>query len=183
MGTRIANRPPDIVRIGEDTTRERHYVVTGVPRFSSLGYRWIVLAFVACLTVVACGEDEDKNTENPSTVVNRVFDASPAAGTPGRGGLPTDADTATVAIKDGRLDPDNIEGNVGMAFILIVNGDGQPHTLEIEGLVDSENVNAQGQTQIDFTIPEEGAGTKTIRLDGKEAGTFEAMTAGGSTDP
>lgn len=147
-------------------------------------YATTVVAIGTCLAVVACGdEDETKNTENPSTAVNAVFNASPAAGTPGRGGLPSDADTATVSIKDGKLDPDTIEGNVGMAFILTVNGDGQPHTLEIDGLVDSTNVNAQGETEIAFTIAEESVGTKTIRLDGKDAGTFEAMTAGGSTDP
>ena len=140
------------------------------------------LAVFASAAVVACGgEDEEKNTENPSTVVNQVFNASPMAGTPGRSGLPTDADTATVSIREGKLDPDNIEGTVGMPYVLIVNGDGQPHTIEIDGLVDSQNVNAQGQTQVSFTI--ETAGTMTIRLDGKEAGTFEAQTAGGATDP
>ena len=163
---------------------ERAFVVKRNLVLGSWRYASTVLAFGACLAVVACGgEDDEKNTENPSTAVNAVFNASPAAGTPGRGGLPTDADTATVTIRDGKLDPDNIEGNVGMPFVLTVNGDGQPHTLEIDGLVTSTNVNAQGQTQIGFTVAEESAGTKTIRLDGKDAGTFEAMTAGGSTDP
>lgn len=143
-----------------------------------------VLAIGTCLAVVACGdEDETLNTENPSTAVNTVFDASPAAGTPGRGGLPTDADTATVTIRDGKLDPETIGGSAGMAFVLTVNGDGQPHTLEIDGLVTSTNVNAQGETTISFTIENSSVGLKTIRLDGNDAGTFEAETAGGSTDP
>src|SRR5215211_6322564 len=125
---------------GTSTTKERDFVVTRQVGLRLWRHATTALAVVVCTAVVACGnKDEDKSTENPSTAVNAVFDASPAAGTPGRGGLPTDADTATVSIKDGKLDPEYIEGDVGMAFVLTINGDGQPHTIEIDGLVDSQN--------------------------------------------
>jgi hypothetical protein len=61
---------------------------------------------------------------------------------------------------------------------MIINGDGTEHTLEIEGLVDSQTIAAEGQTQVQFTVAEQ-TGEFPILIDGEEAGLFASQSASG----
>ena len=156
--------------------------------------RALALALVVSLALVACGRDEEEpangaangdnelDARNETPAVQTIFDASPEAlASPSTVDLPQDAGTATVSIEDGKLDPDTVEGQVGQPFILTVTGDGQAHTLEIEGLVNETSINPQGETLGHFTVGGE-AGDRRILLDGNEAGTLKAQSAGGITD-
>ena len=151
--------------------------------------RGLALVVLLSLTLAACGgEEEADDGENEfdaggePTAVRSILDASPEAlASPSTVDLPQDAGTATVAIRDGALEPDTIEGQIGQPFILTVEGDGAEHTLAIEGLVDEEPIAAEGETLVQFTVEGE-AGDKAILLDGEEAGTFRAQAAGGLTD-
>lgn len=138
------------------------------------------MALAAVVALAGCGDDDENGDTRPeATSANTIYDASPAAGVPGRGGLPQDAETAEVTIKDGKFDPDNLEGQVGLAYVLTVTGDGTPHRLVIEGLVAGQDIAATGDTLVQFTVAEGGEGTKAITLDGNEAGTFRVQGAGG----
>lgn len=88
-----------------------------------------------------------------------------------------------MTIKDGKLDPDRVEGQVGLPFVLTVTGDAQPHTLVIEGLVTGQKIMANAQSLVQFTVAEGSEGNKDILLDGKKAGTFAAQSASGGTTP
>ena len=147
------------------------------------------MALVALLgfALVACGDDEDEDEDEldvraESTAAMTMFDASPAAGTPGRGGLPQDAATETLTIANGEIDPELIEGQVGEAFVLTVRSDAA-HTFAIDDIVTEQQIAANQDNLIQFTVPEQGEGDKNILIDGEEAGTFRVQEAGGVTDP
>lgn len=151
--------------------------------------RWLVVALVVGLSLAACGEEEESedpgNTGgNVASPVNRALSAaSPQPGSVARGNLPQDGGTETVAIKDGKLDPDNVESQAGQPFVLIVQGDGTPHTLEIEGIVTGQEIPANQTTEVSFAVPDQDTGTTRILLDGQEAGTFSVQNvAGGIND-
>ncbi len=147
--------------------------------------RWLASAFVISLSLVACGGDEENedpgNTGgNIASPVNRALSvASPQPGSVARGNLPQDGATETVTIKDGKLDPDNIESQAGLPFVLIVEGDGERHTLEIEGIVNSQEIAANQTTEVSFAVPQQDTGTARILLDGQEAGAFSVQNVGG----
>lgn len=150
-------------------------------------YVGVVFALLLGLTLVACGDDEDDDgneadTRNDDPAVSSISDASPAAGTPGRGGLAQDADTVTVEIKDGKLDPETVSGTVGLPFIMTVRGDGSAHVLDIQDLVADYPIAADGETPVQFTVAEGSEGDKDILLDGEEAGTFRSQDVGGISE-
>ncbi len=147
--------------------------------------RWLVLALVVGLSLAACGgeeehEDPGNTGGNVASPVNRALSvASPQPGSVARGNLPQDGATETVAIKDGKLDPDNVESQAGLPFVLIVEGDSSAHTLEIEGIVNSQQIPANQTTEVSFVVPDMETGTARILVDGKEAGTFRVQNVGG----
>ena len=151
--------------------------------------RWAAFALLITVALAACGRrdeegggDTELDARNEATQVNTIFNASPEAlASPARVDLPQDAETVTVAIKDGGIDPDTIEGHVGLPFILTVQGDGAAHMLEIRDLVAATPINPQGETLVQFTVPE-GAGEQDILLDGQKVGTFQAQAAGGISE-
>lgn len=138
------------------------------------------------LVLAGCGEDDDDeldadgNDETP--VTTNLIDSSPAANFPEGAGVPQDANSATVTIADGSFDPDTIEGQAGRPFILIVQGDGEEHTLAIENLVSDTPIAADGATEVSFSINEDTTGDFPITLDGEEVGTFVAQAPGGIVD-
>lgn len=148
----------------------------------------MAFALLVTATLASCGRrdeegggDTELDARNEATEVGAIFNASPEAlASPSRVDLPQDADTAEATIKDGKLDPDTIEGQSGLPFILTVTGDGQDHTLAIQGLVAETPIKAQGDTQVPFTVSGE-PGDKEILLDGKEAGTFRVQAPSGGT--
>ena len=149
--------------------------------------RGVALMALVGFAFVACGDDEDEDdneldTRAESTAAMTMFDASPAAGTPGRGGLPQDATTETVTIANGELDPELIEGQVGEAFVLTVQSDAA-HAFAIDGIVTEQQIAANQDNLIQFTVPEQDVGDKDILIDGEQAGTFRVQEAGGVTDP
>lgn len=150
--------------------------------------RVLALAGLTAGTLVACGgEDEPAASDNQDTrpqptETGAIRDASPAVGSPARGGLTQDLETTSVAIVDGRLDPDRVEAQVGIPFVMTVEGDGQPHTLVVEDLVAETQIAAQGPTEVQLNVPEGGEGDKEILLDGEEAGTLSVQGAGGVPD-
>ena len=153
-------------------------------------WRMLVLALLVGITLAACGEEDadsevtdNQSTRPEPTEMGAILSASPAAGTPGRGGLAQDLESARVTIQDGKLDPDRVEAQVGFPFVLTVVGDGQPHTLVIQDFVAETQIAPQGETQIQLSVPEGAEGEKDILLDGQDAGTFAAQGAGGITDP
>ena len=146
-----------------------------------------VVAIGSILLAVGCGKSDDAKDVRPEpTSVQSLYDASPAPGVPGRGGLPQDANTGSVTIKNGKIAPDTIETHetqVGLPYILTVTSDGQPHRIEIEGLVTAQQVRAQGDTLVQMNIPEGADGEKDILIDGKKAGTLRVTGAGGAVNP
>ena len=149
-------------------------------------FRGVALVTLVGLALVACGDDEDEDENEldvraESTAAMTMFDASPAAGTPGRGGLPQDATTETVTIEGGELDPELIEGQVGESYVLTVRSDAA-HTFAIDGIVTETQIAANQDNLVQFTVPEQGEGDKNILIDGEEAGTFRVQEAGGVTD-
>ena len=149
--------------------------------------RGVALVALVGFALVACGDDEDEDENEldvraESTAAMTMFDASPAAGTPGRGGLPQDATTETVTIEGGELDPELIEGQVGESYVLTVRSDAA-HTFAIDGIVTETQIAANQDNLVQFTVPEQGEGDKNILIDGEEAGTFRVQQAGGVTDP
>jgi hypothetical protein len=154
-----------------------------VPNATLGTIRRAALLFPVMLTVVlaGCRHDGSGDTRNPATAVTTIYDASPAPGTPGRGGLPQDADTASVVIRDGGLEPEVIEGRVGMPYVLTVTGDGEEHRLSIDGIVAETAIAPEGDTVVQFTVPEMGTGDHDILLDGQKAGTFRVVLPGGVT--
>lgn len=147
--------------------------------------RVLALALLAAGALVACGgEDEPAATDSldtrpEPTETGAIRNASPAVGSPARGGLTQDLETDRVAIVDGRLDPDRVEGQVGIPFVLTIEGDGQTHTFAIQDLVTEQEIAAQGETPIELNVPEGSEGDKQILLDGEEAGTLSVQGAGG----
>lgn len=152
---------------------------------ASLSRRAFSVTVLGSLLLAAgCGtSDEAKDSRPEATTVKSLYDASPAVGVPGRGGLPQDAETESVTIKDGKIDPDVAEAQVALPFILTVTGDGQAHTIEIKDLVNSIPVKAQGETLVQVNIPEGADGEKDILIDGKKAGTLRVTGAGGGVNP
>jgi len=141
-------------------------------------------AIGSILLAVGCGKSDDAKDGRPEpTSVQSLYDASPAPGVPGRGGLPQDANTGSVTIKNGKIDPDTIDTQVGLPYILTVTSDGQPHRIGIEGLVTAQQVKAQGDTLVQMNIPEGADGEKDILIDGKKAGTLRVTGAGGAVNP
>ena len=154
-------------------------------------FRGTALTVLASLALVACGGDdgeggtgaEDNNDTRPeATEVQPIYNASPAYGTPARSGLAQDAVTETVRIENGEIDPDMLEGQAGLPYLLTVEGDGQPHTLVITDLVAEQQIAPTGQTQVQLNVPENISGDRDILLDGEQAGTFRIQGAGGVPD-
>jgi hypothetical protein len=156
------------------------------------------VAALAGLLLVGCGQTPQQAAENAADDGNppdvgtvdegvtgeELVLASPGAGNPTN---PTpelraiDTEGTEVALKDGKLDPERIEANVGDPFVITVTGDGTAHTFEIEGVVAETEIAADGQTNVEFTAPEESA-DYPITIDGKQAGIFAAQGAGGIID-
>lgn len=59
-----------------------------------------------------------------------------------------DTEGTKVGIRDGKMDPERIEGNVGEPFVITVTGDGTAHTLAIESVVDAQDVASDGHTDV-----------------------------------
>ncbi len=157
--------------------------------------RAVGTAALAGLLLVGCGESQQQAAENAAqdgeppdvgtvdegVTGEEVVLASPGAGNPSN---PTpelraiDTEGTEVGIKDGKIDPERIEGNVGEPFVITVTGDGTAHKMAIENVLDEQDIAADGQTNVEFTVPEE-SGEFAITLDGAEAGTFVAEGAGG----
>lgn len=158
-------------------------------------WRTAGVAALAGLLLVGCGQTQQQAAENAAedgepldvgtadegeTGVEIVL-ASPGAGNPSN---PTpelraiDTEGTEVAIKDGKLDPERIEANVGDPYVITVTGDGTAHKLSIESVVDDVDIAADGQTDVEFTAPE-NSGEFAITIDGKDAGIFAAQGAGG----
>jgi len=171
----------------------------------AISARSLPLAIVLGVTLTACGGETEQEIENVaedgepvavSTVTEGVTGetvvlASPRPNTTDAGGVATpegttdlentviEAEGVVVSLEDGRLEPDDrLTGTPGDSFVLIVNGDGTEHTLEIEGLVESETIAPEGQTQVQFTVAEE-PGEFPILIDGEEAGVFASQSASG----
>lgn len=150
--------------------------------------RGLALVLVTGAALVACGgEDEpdsagSEDTRPEATETGAIRNASPAVGSPARGGLTQDLETSRVTIVDGKLDPDRVEAQVGIPFVLAVEGDGQPHTFVIQDLVAETQIAAQGATEVQLNVPEGSEGDKEILLDGEEAGTLSVQGAGGVPD-
>lgn len=160
--------------------------------------RTVGVAALAGLLLVGCGETQQQAAENAAqdgepldvgtadegqTGAELVL-ASPGAGNPSN---PTPelraiaTEGTEVALKDGKLDPQRIEANVGEPFVMTIAGDGTAHKLSIEGVVDEQDIAAEGPTNIEFTVPEQSADYQ-ITIDGKDAGIFAAQGAGGIID-
>lgn len=162
---------------------------------------WLkTIAVVAAVgaVLVGCGETEQEAAENAAqdgsppevgTVDEGVTGEEVVLASPGAGNAanPTpelraiDTEGTEVSIRDGKLDPERLEGNPGEPFVMTITGDGTEHTLVIENVVDGQAIAAEGQTNVQFTVPEQ-PGEFAITLDGNEAGTFAAMSASGITD-
>lgn len=148
--------------------------------------RWrLAVVLLLALSLAACGEEDDGDGNNPGSEQNEAVEAIQDVGTPvgqaQQGGLPQDAESTQVTIANGALAPSDIEGQVGVSYVLVVTGDGSPHTLAIDGIVTETPINAQGETEVAFTVPERGTGAVPILLDGEEAGQFTVQGAGGAT--
>ncbi|MBA3451032.1 MAG: hypothetical protein H0T18_07465 [Chloroflexia bacterium] len=126
---------------------------------------------VFALGLAACGGAADTGTEI----------TPPAPLSPTAGEIPEETFQATVSITDEGLDPNELAGQVGTAFQLVVAGDGSEHTLSIQELVEETAIAASGETVIDFTV-EGDPGPLQITLDGESAGTFERQSASGIAD-
>jgi hypothetical protein len=138
-------------------------VVGSLVRVASVG--------LLTLGLVACGQVPDAGTQV----------TPPVPLSPGAGEVPDETFRATATIANGKLQPDHFAGQIGTAFELAVTGDGKPHTLAIDELVDGENIAPNGVTNVTFTIEGE-PGELDITLDGASVGTFERQAAGGVTD-
>ena len=170
----------------------------GLARWS----RTLAMSLLVGVALAACGGDDgeeatDNNLDTRPEPTERgaILAASPGApaspgaspgaspvATPARSGLSQDLESDRVSIQDGELDPDRVEAQVGIPFVLTVEGDGQPHTLAIEGLVNETQIAPQGETQVQLNVPEGSEGDHPILLDGEEAGTLAAQGAGGVPD-
>lgn len=157
--------------------------------------RAVGVAALAAFLLVGCGATGEQGAENAAedgsapdvgtvdegVTGEEVVLASPGAGNPSN---PTpelraiDTEGTEVALKDGKLDPERIEANVGEPFVMTITGDGTAHKISIDGVVDGQDIAADGQTNVEFTVPEE-SGEFPITIDGAEAGTFVAQEAGG----
>lgn len=150
--------------------------------------RGLALALVTGAALVGCGgEDEPATTgaedaRPEATETGAIRSASPAVGSPARGGLTQDLESSRVTIANGKLDPDRIEAQAGIPFVLTVEGDGQTHTFVVQDLVAETQIAAQGATEVQLNVPEGTEGDKQILLDGQEAGTLSVQGAGGVPD-
>lgn len=104
--------------------------------------------------------------------------AAPAAGTPDLSAI--EAEGTIVTLKNGKIDPSDIEAQPGDPVVITVTGDGKEHTFEIKGLVDSMKIAADGQTNVEFVSAEE-PGEFDILIDGKAGGIFRSMSADGAS--
>ena len=162
-----------------------------MPRFSDTlrqSGRIAALGSLAlCLVLGGCGEDDDDDDldadgNDETAVTTNLIDSSPAANFAEGAGVPQDANSATVTLENGELDPDTIEAQSGRPFILIVEGDGAEHTLAIENLVSEWAIEAEGPTEVTFSITEDVRGDFPITIDGEEVGTFVVQAPGGIVD-
>lgn len=164
------------------------------------------VALTGCVPGEQAAEDAAESGEPPivSTVTEGVTGetmvlASPGPlpgqatpGVPGAGAARTEGEATPlvvaldvqgveVSIENGRLNPEFLTGDVGQPFNMIVNGDGTAHTIEIQGIAESQPIAAAGQTQVQFTVPEQ-SGEYPVLIDGQQAGTFQAQEPGGITN-
>ena len=149
--------------------------------------RGTAVGALLAVSLAACGDQEQPEADQPAVdaaaTENAAFDegASPEAlFDPAEVNAPEDIDVIEVAIEDGQLDPNRIEGFIDNQYVLAVTGDGAEHTLEIEGLVTGETIAAEGVTEVEMSISGE-LGDREITLDGEPAGTFEVQNAAGIT--
>ena len=147
-------------------------------------WRWLrglALVLVVSVALAACGgdddDDDDLSVRTDPGESSSVIDASPGANT-----LPQDAVVETIEITDDGIDPGTIEARVGFPVVLTVVGDGEAHTMEIGNYVNDTAIDADGETLVQFTVPEDTEGEVDILLDGESVGIFRAQAAGGLTD-
>ena len=112
-------------------------------------------------------------------MVKSLYDAPPAVGVPGGGGLPHDANTGSVTIKNGKIDPGTIDAQVGLPYILTVRSTRSRSRISSP----RKKVKAQGDTLIQGNISEGVEGEKKVLVDGTEAGTLRVQGAGGVVNP
>ena len=151
--------------------------------------RHLALGALLAVSLAACGGQEGGDEANQADVDQTVtetaeFDegASPEAlFDPAAVDAPQDIDVIEVAIEDGQLNPDRVEGIADSQYVLAVTGDGAEHTLVIEGLVTEAPIAAEGVTEIEMSVAGE-PGDHEITLDGEPAGPFEIQDAAGITD-
>lgn len=94
---------------------------------------------------------------------------------------PQNIETITLAIDEGRFNPDRVEAFVDSEYVLQITGDGTEHTLAIPNLITGETIAAEGQTEIAVSISAE-PGEYEMTLDGEPAGTFEVQDAAGISE-
>lgn len=144
------------------------------------------------LVLAGCGEmpseenvnagDEVVGTADAGVTGEEMELASPpaggsSAGTPEVGAIETEG--TVVTLKDGKLAESPIEGTVGSPMVITITGDGKEHTFEIPEVVEQMTIAAEGETNVEFLVPEE-PGTYEVLIDGAKGGEFEAQDAAGN---
>ncbi len=147
--------------------------------------RWLSAAGImvaGSLALAGCGTMPEEAVDKEEIVLaspDAAEDTSPATGaTPEVDAIEVEATTAV--IKDGKLDPADIEAPTGEPFVLTVTGDGTEHTFEIKDTVDPMKIAADGPTNVEFVAPE-NPGEFEILIDGKAAGTFRSVSPDGAS--
>jgi hypothetical protein len=139
----------------------------------------VMLCGVFLLAIIGAGCTDRRATadDGPLPVAPTAYPTGPASSGPGVANVSEDIQALTVRIDDGQFGSDVYDMQLRPVRI-DVQASGGPYTLEIEGLVDAQSLDADGETVIGVSPANPGSYTMTLNGESTDTATLNVRAAG-----